>query len=111
MKVRANISFRINEGKFRRGTFLRFLGRQRTYSSKSSVVFENNGLQPPLNPLLAKEGTNGWFPGQAPTTATSAHSAIARLRDCRAFQRESKTARFQKRILHYMLQACRREKF
>src|SRR5207245_884918 len=35
MKVRAVISFRINEGKFRRGTFLRFLGRQRTYSLKS----------------------------------------------------------------------------
>src|SRR6266568_2456870 len=70
MKVRAIISFGINEGKFRPGTFLRFLGRQRTYyTSKSSEVFENNGFQSMLGPFQAKVGINGWFPGQAPTAA------------------------------------------
>src|SRR6266568_3668699 len=61
MKVRAIISFRINEGKFRRGTFLRFLGRQRTYNSKSSEVLANNGVQSLLSAVLAKEGIKGWF--------------------------------------------------
>jgi hypothetical protein len=42
MEIQTKISFGINGGKFRRGTFLLFLVRKRSYSLKSSEILENN---------------------------------------------------------------------